>query len=78
MGPVSFVMVLMGCGSGQVSCAPIATLPVAYASEASCLQSRGEILRASGDLGYGRVVAECRRNGAISPASASFDVRATS
>ena len=78
MAPISFVMILIGCGSGEASCATIATLPVAYANEASCLQSREDILRASGNLGYGRVVAECRRNGPVSPASASFQAPATS
>jgi len=68
MGPVSFVMVLIGCGQGTSECKPIATLPVAYESHASCLAARPEILTASGDLGFARVEAECRSS---IPASAT-------
>jgi hypothetical protein len=59
MGPVSFVMVLIGC-SQSAQCAPITTLPVAYNSRNSCLEARSEILAASGDMGYKSVRAECR------------------
>jgi hypothetical protein len=52
-------MVLSGCAQGQ-NCAPIATLPVAYRSEASCLAARGDIVAASAELGFDRVIAECR------------------
>ena len=68
MGPVSFVMVLMGCGQNALECERIATLPVAYQSQASCLAARPEILAASTDLGFARVEAECR---SAAPASAS-------
>jgi hypothetical protein len=67
MGPVSFVMVLIGC-SQNAQCAPITTLPVAYNSRTSCLEARGEILAGSGDMGYANVRAECRVS---VPASAS-------
>lgn len=60
MGAVSFVMVLIGCSQNAAQCESIATLPVAYASIASCYAARSEILSASGDLGYGSVRAECR------------------
>ena len=53
-------MVLIGCAQGQ-QCAPITTLPVAYANEAGCLDARAEIVAASSDLGFDRVIAECRR-----------------
>lgn len=60
LGPASFVMVLIGCTQGQ-QCSPIMTLPVAYRSESSCLAARFDIIEASSDLGYDRLVAECRR-----------------
>lgn len=68
MNAVSFVMVLMGCGQGDLPCERIATLPVAYSSQASCLAARPEILAASTGLGFARVEAECR---SAVPASAS-------
>lgn len=52
-----FIMVLLGCVSGQDQCEPIMTLPAAYASQESCLAARADILSAVGD---DRVVAECR------------------
>jgi hypothetical protein len=56
-------MVLMGCSQAPDACETIATLPVAYASESSCLESRSEILSLSPDLGYARVTADCRPQG---------------
>lgn len=61
MAVTPFVMVLFGCAQGPAACEAIATMPVAYASEASCLQAREDILSASPNLGFARVVAECRR-----------------
>ena len=66
MAVTPFLMVLIGCASGGQSCEAIATLPVAYRSQATCLAARASIITASGDLGYARVVAECRPAGATS------------
>lgn len=60
MTVMPFVMVLIGCPQGAAGCAPIATMPVAYASEASCLQARADILSVSQNMGFARVTAECR------------------
>ena len=65
MGPSSFIMILMGCTNGAHQCAPIATMPVAYQSEASCIAARADIVAASGGLGYDRVIANCRRQGQV-------------
>ena len=61
MGPVSFIMTLVGCTNGGVQCAPIATMPVAYQSEASCSAARADIIAATSGLGYDRIIADCRR-----------------
>jgi hypothetical protein len=61
-------MILMGCSQNATSCETIATMPVAYASEASCRSSSSEILAASPSLGYARVYADCRPQ---SPATSS-------
>ena len=62
-----FIMVLLGCG-GDLACEPVATLPVAYESRESCMASRIEILDALGDE---TMVAECRRQGPLTPIEAS-------
>ena len=67
MAATAFVMVLLGCSQGMTSCETIATLPVAYASESSCIGSRSEILSLSSDLGYAHVVADCRPRGPAGP-----------
>ena len=72
MGVAPFVMVLIGCSQGASSCAPIATMPVAYASEASCLDARADILSLSSGLGYARVIAECRPHGSAAPRKANL------
>ncbi|WP_265569631.1 hypothetical protein [Sphingomicrobium nitratireducens] len=71
MDAIPFVMVLLGCVDGGATCEPITTLPAAYASEQSCMASRGEILEALGD---DRIVAECRPEG--SPARYAAKVTA--
>ena len=60
LGPVSFVMVVIGCSQNQ-SCAPVMTLPVAYRTEATCLADRSDIVSALSGDGYARVFAECRK-----------------
>lgn len=70
MGPSSFIMVLIGCAQGGVQCAPIATMPVAFRDQASCLEARADMVAASSGLGYARVTAECRRQGKAPRAAA--------
>ncbi len=60
MGPSTFIMVLIGCAQATDQCAPIATLPIAYRSGVSCLDARAGMVAATGDLGYARIIAECR------------------
>ena len=62
-----FIMVLLGCGT-DVACEPVATLPVAYESRESCMASRSEILGALDDRS---MIAECRRQGSLTPTDAS-------
>lgn len=62
-----FIMVLLGCAS-PTACTPVATLPVAYQTRESCMASRSEILDALADK---TMVAECRRQGPLTPIEAS-------
>lgn len=55
-----YLLVLLGCPQGASECQTIATLPVAYASQVNCLDSRSEILKSLPAMGYARVEAECR------------------
>lgn len=55
-----YLLILLGCSQGVGECQTIATLPLAYASQVSCLDSRSEILKSLPDMGYARVEAECR------------------
>ncbi len=74
MGASTFIMVLIGCSNGGQQCTPIATLPSAYRSEATCLGARAEIVAASSELGFDRVIAECRpRSGGPRNAAARTD-----
>ena len=59
-----FFMVLLGCASGGSQCEPVTTLPMAYASQSSCLIARADILAATGNLGFDSVRAECKADGA--------------
>lgn len=65
MGATPFIMVLLGCSAEASQCQPILTMPVAYTSEASCLNSRAEILALNSHLGFARVEAQCRPHGAV-------------
>lgn len=67
MDMTPFIMVLLGCGQADYACQPVATLPVAYASEQSCMAARVEILDAMGDA---TLVAECRREASQTPVRA--------
>lgn len=60
MGTLPFVMVLLNCGPNAGTCEAIATMPVAYPSEATCLGARAEIVSAIRESGFARVRADCR------------------
>ncbi len=64
-------MVLIGCAQGGVQCSPIATMPVAFRNQASCLEARAEMVAASTGLGYAQVTAECRQQGKTLRAAAA-------
>lgn len=73
MDPGPFIMVLLGCSQAADSCQSVAVMPVAYASQASCLGARQEMVALSADLGFERVVAECRPRGSTPAHRARLD-----
>ena len=60
MGPVYYVIAILGCGDGSVQCAPVATVPTQYQSEAACAAATGDALIRNSDLDFPTLVAECR------------------
>ena len=70
MGPVGYVIAILGCADGGASCQTAATLSTRYESAAQCAAARGAALDANTDLDFPTLVAECRRSGAT-PAAAS-------
>ena len=71
MGPGYFIIAILGCADGGAGCAPVATVPTHYASEAACSAAAPEALIDNSDLDFPTLVAECRSVAA--PASASDD-----
>jgi hypothetical protein len=60
MGPVAYVIAILGCADGSASCTQVSTMPAHYASEASCTAATGSALAQSTDYDFPTIVAECR------------------
>ena len=69
MGPAYFVISILGCADGSAQCVPAATMPVHYASEATCRAAQTDALIASSDLDFPSLVAQCTAV-SVRPASA--------
>jgi hypothetical protein len=60
MGPILFVMAILGCGEGDSDCQPVRVAPQHYTSEAACMAATGAELARTEDLLFPSVVAQCR------------------
>jgi hypothetical protein len=60
MGPVSFVIAIMGCADGVSACQPVATMPARYESQAACQAATTDVLAANSDFDFPTIVAQCR------------------
>lgn len=60
MGPVYFVIAIMGCADGSQACTPVATMPAQYTDRQSCAASVSKALAANSDLDFPTLIAECR------------------
>jgi hypothetical protein len=60
MGPVYYVIAILGCGDGSVDCSPAATVPTQYATQAECEAATQNALLANSDLDFPTLVAQCR------------------
>ena len=66
-----FIIAIMGCADGSAGCAPVATAPTHYASEATCAAATADALASRTDLDFPTRLAECRAMRA--PAAASTE-----
>ena len=69
MGPVGYVIAILGCADGGSSCQVAATLAPRYESAAQCHAARESALDANTDLDFPTLIAQCRRSSAT-PAQA--------
>lgn len=69
MGPVGYVIAILGCADGGSACQVAATLAPRYESAAQCASAREAALDANTDLDFPTLVAECRRS-SLTPAEA--------
>ena len=60
MGPVYYVIAILGCGDGSVQCSPAATVPTQYSTRAACEAASNEALLSNSDLDFPTLVAQCR------------------
>ena len=68
MGPVAYVIAILGCADGSTACQPVATAPARYESQEACSAATGDALAANSDFDFPTIVAECR---AVSPVPAA-------
>ena len=61
MGPVFYVLAILGCGEGEASCQQIAMAPASYQSVDACNQATEGALMDHVDAAFPVVVAQCRR-----------------
>lgn len=65
MGPVAYVIAILGCADGSAACQPVATMPTRYESQAACAAATGATLAANSDFDFPTLVAECRAAKAV-------------
>ena len=74
MGPISYVIAILGCADGSASCQTVATLAPRYETAAQCAAARDGALDANSDLDFPTLIAQCLKSGAR-PASAKAEAR---
>lgn len=60
MGPVSYVIAILGCADGAAACQQVAVAPARYESAASCEAATGNVLAGSTDFDFPTIVAKCQ------------------
>jgi len=64
MGPLVYVIAIMGCGEGDQACREVQVAAPHFATQAACAAATADVLARYTDLDYPSVVAQCRRDGA--------------
>ena len=62
MGPLSYVIAILGCADGGASCQTVATLAPRYQSEAQCAAARDSALDSNSDLDFPMLIARCQKS----------------
>ena len=64
MGPIGYIIAILGCTDGGASCQTVATLAPRYENAAQCAAARDSALDANSDLDFPMLVAQCQKSGA--------------
>jgi len=62
MGPVFYVMAILGCGESDTACEPVARVDAQYASVETCTAATADQVMRHSDLLFPVVVAQCTRS----------------
>ena len=60
MGPVAYVIAILGCADGATACQQVATVPARFESQAACQAATGDALANSSEFDFPTIVAQCR------------------
>ena len=71
MGPIAYVIAILGCSDGSAACTTVATMPAHYTTEASCSAATGSALAQNTDFDVPTIVAECRAVSSVPAAQAT-------
>jgi hypothetical protein len=60
MGPVGYVIAIMGCADGSAACQQLAVMPARYESQAACAAATSDVLANSSEFDAPTIVAQCQ------------------
>jgi len=63
MGPVVYVMAILGCGEAEAPCQQVAVAPARYESVDACNAAAEDVLARQDDILFPVVVAQCGEQG---------------
>lgn len=61
MGPIFYVMAILGCGDGQAACEQVRVVDTHFASADACSAAMPAALMDASDLSFPEMSAECRQ-----------------
>lgn len=75
MGPVFYIMAILGCGDGAAACQQVRMVDTHYASADACAAAMNAALMDATDLSFPEVTAECRPSAKANLAAAQAKPR---